>query len=47
LIWLRIGTGDDTCECGGEIIGSIKCGKFLEYLINVYLLKKKSAPWKK
>ena len=22
----------DTCECGYELSGSIKCGKFLDYL---------------
>jgi len=25
-IWLRIGTGGGTCECGNEPWGSIKCG---------------------
>jgi len=28
--WLRIGTGDGTCECGNESSGSIKCGEFLD-----------------
>jgi hypothetical protein len=30
LIWLRIGTGDGSCECGNEPSGSIKCGEFLD-----------------
>jgi hypothetical protein len=30
LIWLSIGTG--CCECGNELSGSIKRGKFLDYL---------------
>jgi len=29
LSWLRIGTVEDTCECGNEPSGSIKCGEFL------------------
>jgi len=31
-IWLSIGTGggQGTCECGNELSGSIKCGKFLD-----------------
>jgi hypothetical protein len=31
-IWLRIGTGGGTCECGNELFGSIKCGEFLDQL---------------
>jgi len=30
LIWLRIGIGGGTCECGNETSGSIKCGEFLD-----------------
>ena len=30
LIWLRIGTGAGSCECGTEPSGSIKCGEFLD-----------------
>jgi hypothetical protein len=30
LIWLRIGTGVGTCECGDEPSGSIKCGEILD-----------------
>ena len=29
-IWLRIGTGGGTCECGNEPSGSIKYGEFLD-----------------
>ena len=29
-IWLRIGTGAGTCECGNEYSDSIKCGEFLD-----------------
>jgi hypothetical protein len=32
LIWLRIGPGGGTCECGNEPSGSIKCGGFLDEL---------------
>ena len=45
--WLRIGTGGDTCECGNESSGSIKCGEFLDYLRTGKLVKKDSAPWSK
>jgi hypothetical protein len=30
LIWLRIGTGGCSCECGNEPSGSLKCGEFLD-----------------
>ena len=30
LIWLRIGTGGGTCECGNEPSGSIRSGEFLD-----------------
>jgi len=36
-----------TCECGDEPSGSIKCGKFLDWLRTGYLLKKDSALWSK
>jgi hypothetical protein len=29
-IWLRIGAGVGTCECGNEPYGSIKCPRFLD-----------------
>jgi hypothetical protein len=29
-IWLRTGTGGDSCECSNEPLSSIKCGEFLE-----------------
>jgi hypothetical protein len=30
--WLRIGTGGGTCKLGEELSGSIKFGKFLDWL---------------
>jgi len=36
-----------TCECGNELLGPIKCGKFLDYLKTGYLLKKDCASWSK
>jgi hypothetical protein len=30
LIWIRIGTGGGSCECGNELSGSIKRGEFLD-----------------
>jgi hypothetical protein len=30
LIWLKIGTGGGTCECGEKPSGPIKCGEFLD-----------------
>jgi hypothetical protein len=30
----------DTCECGDEPSGSLKCGEFLDWLKTSYLLKK-------
>ena len=35
LIWLRIGTGGGTCECGNELSGSIECEEFLDKLTAV------------
>ena len=37
----------ETCECGNEPSGSIKCGEFLDYLKTTRVLKKESAPWSK
>ena len=31
-ICLRTGTGSCICKCGNEPSGSIKCGKFLDWL---------------
>jgi hypothetical protein len=36
-----------TCECGNKSSGSIKWGKFLDWLRTGYLLKKGFAPWSK
>ena len=30
LIWLRIGTGAGTCDCGNGPSGYIKCGELLD-----------------
>ena len=32
LGWPMIGRVADTCECGNEPSGSVKCGEFLDYL---------------
>ena len=36
-----------TCECGDELLGSIKCAEFLYQLKTGQLLEKDSAPWRK
>jgi hypothetical protein len=43
-IWLRMGTVEGSCEHGNEPSGSKKCWEVLEWLHNVQLLKKGSAP---
>jgi hypothetical protein len=43
LIWLRIGTGGVSSECGNKPSGSIKCEEFRDYMMN--LLKKDPVPW--
>ena len=30
--WIEVAQDRDTCECGNEPSGSIKCGEFLGYL---------------
>jgi hypothetical protein len=35
-----------TCECGNELLGSIKCGEFFDKL-KTGSLQKDSAPWSK
>ena len=32
LVWPRIATVADACECGNEPSGSMKCGEFLDLL---------------
>jgi len=32
LIWLKIGTGGEHCECGNGLSGSINYGEFLDYM---------------
>ena len=36
---------DDTCECGNEPSGSVKCGELLDQLQTSKMPKKDSAPW--
>jgi len=33
LIWLRIERDGGLCECGKELLGFIKCGEFLDWLM--------------
>jgi hypothetical protein len=35
----------DSCECGNEPSGSIKCREFLDYLRTCWLFRKDSASW--
>ena len=35
----------ESCECGNEPSGSVKCGEFLDQLQTSQLLKKDTAPW--
>jgi hypothetical protein len=44
-IWLRVGTGAGWSECGDELSGLIKCGKFFILLRTSSFLIKDSAPW--
>jgi hypothetical protein len=39
LFLLRTGTGEDSCECGDESSGSIKCWKSIEWLHNWWPLE--------
>ena len=34
-----------TCECGNKPSVSVKCGKFLDYLMTYQLPRKDSYPW--
>jgi hypothetical protein len=45
LICLRIGTSGGLLWKGNKPPGSIKCWEVLEWLHNLQLLKKSSAPW--
>ena len=36
-----------TCESGDELLGSIKCGEYLDQLKSGQLQNKNSAPWSK
>ena len=33
------------CECGKQLLGFIKCGEFLDWLMTCYLLREISTPW--
>ena len=44
-IWLWVGTGAGWSECGDELLGLIKCGKFFILLRTSWFLSKDSAPW--
>ena len=37
----------DSCKCGNEPSGSIKCREFLDQSRSGYILKKDSAAWRK
>jgi hypothetical protein len=41
LIWIKMGTG----EYKNEPMGSINCGKFLDWTRTFWFLRKDSAPW--
>ena len=43
--WLSIGQVVDTCECGNEPSGYIKCWEFLDWFKSGWLLKKDCAAW--
>jgi hypothetical protein len=45
LIWLKIGQLAGSCQHSSETSSVIKCGKFLEWLRNCWLLKNDSAAW--
>jgi hypothetical protein len=30
--WIELAEDRDTCECGNEPSGSVKCGEFVEWL---------------
>jgi hypothetical protein len=47
--WTGFGLGQQQvvgfCECHNELSDCIKCGEFIGYLRNCWLLKKYSVPW--
>jgi hypothetical protein len=40
-----MGMGIGSCECGNELLGSVKCWVFLDKLRTYQFLKKNPAPW--
>jgi hypothetical protein len=49
LDWCGLGQGQGagTCGCDNDTSGSVECGEFLDWLRNVYLLKKDCSHWSK
>jgi hypothetical protein len=46
FIWLRIGYNGGGCfKHGDDFLGSMQCGKFLDWLKESLRLKHDSAPW--
>jgi len=43
--WIDLPQVVSSFECGNEPSVSVKCGEFLDRLINCYFLKKEYAPW--
>jgi hypothetical protein len=46
LNWMKLAQDRQragTCECGNEISGSIKCGKFVDWLQTSWLLQRGCA----
>jgi hypothetical protein len=44
LVWLRIGTGESSCERGNEPSGCIKCWETFEWLHSWWPVEWYSAP---
>jgi len=47
--WIQLVQGQDpvasSCEDDDEILGSVKCGEFLDQVSNYHVLKKEPAQW--
>jgi hypothetical protein len=39
LVWFRIGTSGELCECGNEPPRSIKCWEVLQWLLYLWALE--------
>jgi hypothetical protein len=46
FIWLWIGANGGCCENSNKPSGSVNCSEILEYVSDLRLLKKDSAPWR-